>query len=477
MKRILVLFLVLVTLFSSLVIAQESCSISLTPSSTTSRATAGTIFTINSNIVASGSCSGEINLVSSSGEGNQFTVVDPAAGKYSGSISSQSYPFQVYAGQSGTYTYYITAASTTSSSAVIQIVDPSVLTVTGSPSTTSVSSAGSFTLSISIKNPASSAVTTSYSLVASSGLNLSGDPTSTNSTTIGAGSTLALQWTVSYTTFSGSKTIRLTVGSNTDMFTSTVTFQTGSVTTTTPSSGTGTGSGTQNVTTTTSERVPPGKNKTIVITPGGAIISIPEVAANHRSSVSIIGEITNVTDLTGVTEIQFVAKKDLKNLKLTVSKLDAKPTGIPNPRGKVHNYLEIKGENASEADLREVVILFRVEKSWITQNALDPALIKLARNTGGGWTELQTTKERDDANYYYYKAITPGFSTFAIIGLESVSTTTHPTRSTTTSGEEFPTPPPEEGKGFDWNIAILAIILIAILGGAYAYFMKPKHKR
>ena len=64
-----------------------------------------------------------------------------------------------------------------------------------------------------------------------------------------------------------------------------------------------------------------------------------------------------------------------------------------------------------------VVLRFRVNNSWITENKLDKTDIKLLR-FDNGWKKLNTTEINSDSTYTYFESGSPGLSSFAISGLK-----------------------------------------------------------
>ncbi len=211
--------------FAFLAFAQ-SCSVtSVSASSSTTRATTGTSATITASYSGS-SCTSETMYVLSSGDSGSLTVSDPSAGYYSGVSSGSSKTFVVTASTAGTYQYWSTVSSSESTKSSVVFVAPSVITISGSPSSAALTDSGqSVKLNITLSNPGA-AVDTSYRLVTSSGLSVSGDPANTvTALSFTAGSSTTLQWTLSSSAcFSGSKTATLELGSDTNVYASTITY-------------------------------------------------------------------------------------------------------------------------------------------------------------------------------------------------------------------------------------------------------------
>jgi hypothetical protein len=242
MKKIFLMVMCAVLLVG-VVYAQDSGYISdITTSASVSTATTGTNFVVTATLTAGSSQvnAGQIQLVSTGqNTGSFLTINDPPTGYYSNtaiSTSGTTKTFTATAGVADTYSYYVTATYTggskSSTATIVEFVDPSALVVTGSPSSAGSKDAGeSYTLSINIQNSQDSDITTSYSLTCPSGVSCSGDPTSSSGTTIIAGTTQTLQWTVTVNSeFSGTKTVTFALGDNAGAFTSSIT---GTATTTT----------------------------------------------------------------------------------------------------------------------------------------------------------------------------------------------------------------------------------------------------
>lgn len=72
----------------------------------------------------------------------------------------------------------------------------------------------------------------------------------------------------------------------------------------------------------------------------------------------------------------------------------------------------ITPENVNVGNL---LIGFKVEKSWLEENKIDNTSVKLYRYADDSWNALPANVTGNDAEYVYFESKTPGFSPFAII--------------------------------------------------------------
>lgn len=76
-------------------------------------------------------------------------------------------------------------------------------------------------------------------------------------------------------------------------------------------------------------------------------------------------------------------------------------------------------------------IRFSVLGSWLRENNIDPADVVLVRQSDFVWSEIPTTFDHQAGDVYYYNAVTPGFSYFAVTGKKTVAVTKTVTEETT----------------------------------------------
>jgi PGF-pre-PGF domain-containing protein len=73
---------------------------------------------------------------------------------------------------------------------------------------------------------------------------------------------------------------------------------------------------------------------------------------------------------------------------------------------------------SSPKNIKEAVITFRVENSWISSNNMKSSGIKMVRWDGSKWDQLETSEKTKDSTYIYFEAKTDSFSSFAITGID-----------------------------------------------------------
>ncbi len=124
-----------------------------------------------------------------------------------------------------------------------------------------------------------------------------------------------------------------------------------------------------------------------------------------------------VEDATCITYIEYDAIRTFRKTTTTVEVLKNKSMLVPElPAGRIYKHMNVwvgdKGAGLPTS-LKNGFIEFRVEKAWIEGQNVNESLVTL-QWYDKGWQPLYTEKVREDENYVYFKAETPGFSFFAI---------------------------------------------------------------
>jgi len=84
--------------------------------------------------------------------------------------------------------------------------------------------------------------------------------------------------------------------------------------------------------------------------------------------------------------------------------------------GKLYQAFNVTAKGITNDKIRNVTIYFKVNKTWLFQNNGTSSDIRLHRkeNSSARWEVLLTNLKSQDDNYYYFSALSPGFSTFVI---------------------------------------------------------------
>jgi PGF-pre-PGF domain-containing protein len=143
-------------------------------------------------------------------------------------------------------------------------------------------------------------------------------------------------------------------------------------------------------------------------------------------------------DKMDVTQITLNANSTIRNASIMIQPL-GKTAFIVNVSGIPYCYFNITTTNLTNADIAQATVEFKVNKSWLNASNIDEATITLSRYRDNHWNALPTVKIGEDNTSLYFKAVTPGFSSFAISGerpvpplISAPSATTLPAPAATT---------------------------------------------
>jgi PGF-pre-PGF domain-containing protein len=120
----------------------------------------------------------------------------------------------------------------------------------------------------------------------------------------------------------------------------------------------------------------------------------------HKIETITIGVIDNVT-----------------NVKISISTAPEETSLGMNTNE--YSSFQISTTNLSDNNIKSVVIDFKVDRNWLSNNRIPENRINLYRYENGEWRRLDTSLLRTDAAYEYYEAKSPGLSVFAIAGQSS----------------------------------------------------------
>jgi len=121
-------------------------------------------------------------------------------------------------------------------------------------------------------------------------------------------------------------------------------------------------------------------------------------------------------------------------------------------------------------NIREGIIKFRVDNSWLSGEKIDPGKVTMMKWDGSQWITLEIKQVKTDGNFAYYEALTNSFSPFAIGGVKAVTT---PGASPTAAPGVSPTAAPpvvSPPTALNWMLmVVVAVVAIIIIAGAYFY--------
>ncbi len=139
--------------------------------------------------------------------------------------------------------------------------------------------------------------------------------------------------------------------------------------------------------------------------------------------------------LPGIYEIVVTGIVDEYDVSLRVEALkgQSKLAASPAP-GTVYKNMNIW---PGTKRIKDVLVRFKVENAWLTENNLAGSDIKLVKYDGSKWIQLETSEKKKDSTHTYFEAKTDSFSRFAITGIKApasaapVSVVTPPEREET----------------------------------------------
>lgn len=130
-------------------------------------------------------------------------------------------------------------------------------------------------------------------------------------------------------------------------------------------------------------------------------------------------------DGNAITSVRFDALKNFGNIQAIVETLKGRSSfAKADAPGNVYQQMNIWVGSigfVNPDNVENLLIGFKVKKSWLEENDADAASMKLYRYADGSWNGLSTSVVGEDDAYVYFESLTPGFSPFAIVS-ESTST-------------------------------------------------------
>lgn len=193
-----------------------------------------------------------------------------------------------------------------------------------------------------------------------------------------------------------------------------------------------------------------------------------------------------------LTDVVFTLSKSATSPAITVSKVESASVIAPALTTQVYQYMQITKTNLNDTTLSNIVLKFKVPKSWLFDKGISSDSIILKRYTTV-WIDLTTTKVREDAAYVYYEATSSGLSYFAISTRQAITPPTTPSTNVTPPTEQPPAEqppaeqptaeqlpveaPPAANAGVPaWQFVVILLVIIIIGVGAYLFYNQQKEK-
>ena len=165
--------------------------------------------------------------------------------------------------------------------------------------------------------------------------------------------------------------------------------------------------------------------------PNERMVSNDEIVSKTENK---LGDLTsgietevNLESSEDIDGVKIISATNLEEVKVTIIKLKDKPEEIidpPHMNVSIYKYLDMKlianDTYVKEDEINSLEFKFKVEKTWIDDNKIDKTTVKLIRYHDGVWQNLSTTLNNENETYVYYTSVSPGFSTFAVVGSKVV---------------------------------------------------------
>ena len=119
--------------------------------------------------------------------------------------------------------------------------------------------------------------------------------------------------------------------------------------------------------------------------------------------------------LTGITGVALTLDKRMTDSRIIIRLISTNyPAGVPDPPPSLYNRLSVETINIDPLDIKSLSISFKVSRFW-ESGQFDKNSVALYRFADNKWNRLPTSLIDSDDKFFYYVAISPGLSYFAIV--------------------------------------------------------------
>lgn len=148
------------------------------------------------------------------------------------------------------------------------------------------------------------------------------------------------------------------------------------------------------------------------------------------------GETFTFSDISvsSVSSVAITAADAIPRMMVTVKEV-GRPTAAKSPADDIYEYVDISLYWADQRGISNTSVIFTVSADWLEDRGMLPEDVRFMRYVDGAWQSLETEVIGEESGKYRFRAITPGFSTFAIAAAVTENVTTAGEMNVTT-GEE-----------------------------------------
>ena len=213
---------------------------------------------------------------------------------------------------------------------------------------------------------------------------------------------------------------------------------------------------------------------TPTVTPTAAPTSRPVYSGGGGGGGSTAGPdgSYNVGGDSAVSKVA-VTGTGLKTFIITGWKQSSSGAGIPPAPPTVYQYVDLVPARFEE--ITGANITFSVPQTWLAEHGFTPEEIVMYRHNGTAWEALPTTVKGTSGTSVTFTATTPGFSLFAISGVEKAeepvttpTATTPPATAEPTATETTAAPAGEPAPEFPLGtVALVGGVILVLAAGGY----------
>ncbi len=173
----------------------------------------------------------------------------------------------------------------------------------------------------------------------------------------------------------------------------------------------------------------------------------------------------------GISQIVITGKENENEITVRVESLKSTSNNAKTDApGTVYKNMNII---VGTKKIKEAIIKFKVENSWLDKNNFAGSEIRLVKWDGSKWIQRETAEKSKDGAFTYFEAKTDSFSSFAIVAMkaseaQAVPGQTNANVTATVAGQaettNAPLAGPKETPGFEPMFAVFSLCAVYLLG-------------